>query len=82
LRVTVLAATFLFLRFLVKLAILPTLMLMFTLRWFIMNPIHKKPKLKRKSDGGGAKSDNVKDENSEISDRGHGTSVSWSDSTY
>lgn len=47
-----------------------------------MNPIHKKPKLKRKSDGGGAKSDNVKDENSEISDRGHGTSVSWSDSTY
>ena len=39
LRVTVLAMTFLACRFLVKLAILPTLMLMFTLRWFVMNPL-------------------------------------------
>jgi hypothetical protein len=28
----------------VKLAILPTLMLMFTLRWFVMNPLPKKTK--------------------------------------
>lgn len=44
LRVTVLAMTFLACRFLVKLAILPTLMLMFTLRWFVMNPLPKKTK--------------------------------------
>ena len=43
LRVTVLAMTFLACRFLVKL-ILPTLMLMFTLRWFVMNPLPKKTK--------------------------------------
>lgn len=36
-----LALTFLACRFLVKLAILPTLMLMFTLRWFVMNPLPK-----------------------------------------
>ena len=36
--------TFLACRFLVKLAILPTLMLMFTLRWFVMNPLPKKTK--------------------------------------
>jgi hypothetical protein len=40
----VLALTFLACRFLVKLAILPTLMLMFTLRWFVMNPLPNKTK--------------------------------------
>lgn len=42
-----LALTFLACRFLVKLAILPTLMLMFTLRWFVMNPLPKKKKTKK-----------------------------------
>jgi len=40
----VLATLFLVCRFLVKLAIIPTLMLMFTLRWFVMNPLPKKTK--------------------------------------
>ena len=45
-----LATLFLVCRFLVKLAIIPTLMLMFTLRWFVMNPL---PKMTKKPNAGG-----------------------------
>ena len=49
LRVTVLAATFLVCRFLGKLAILPTLMAMFSVRWFLMTKKAKQnPKTKPK----------------------------------